>query len=274
MGRNDNITDDYLSINVSERTFDNDISVHLHECYEIEICLSGKGVITINNKEFPINPNTLIFIAPSDSQKYKIDETVKIINITFPPNCIGYSQIQDLLFIDNCFAIPIDDETCTEIVYLIRRIAKECDSKNYMNEKYVSHLMSCLIILLLRLKKDNSSDKKDYIYYPIPIQKAIHYIISNFKEPLTLEGVADFLGMSPGHLSREFHKSVGIGFKDFIIDLRLKRAMQLLICTDESITNIAYYCGFNSTSYFLRIFKKKYDVSPLKYRNSEKNNTL
>ena len=270
LDRNDNTIKDYLSINVSERTFDSDISVHLHECYEIYVCLSGRGVITINSREFPIGPDTLIFINPSDSHSYKINEPIKLINITFPPSCIGYSQIQDLLFVNDCFVIPINNEIRDKIVYLIKKIGKECKSNNYMNERYVSHLMSCLIIIMLRLKKINSPDTNCYISYSIPIQKAVHYIISNFKDPLTLEGVADVLGISPGHLSREFRENVGVGFKDFIISLRLKHAMGLLVYTNETITNIAYYCGFNSTSYFLRIFKKKYNVSPLKYRNSKK----
>ena len=61
-----------------------------------------------------------------------------------------------------------------------------------------------------------------------------------------------------------------MGFKEFLVDLRLKHACQLLVYSNEAITDIAYYCGFNSTSYFLTVFKKRYKMSPLKYRNSEK----
>ena len=95
--------------------------------------------------------------------------------------------------------------------------------------------------------------------------------MSNFKEQITLENTAELIGISPGYLSREFNKTVGIGFKDFLVDLRLKHSTQLILYSNESITDIAYYCGFNSTSYFLRAFKKKYGVSPLVYRKNKEN---
>ena len=271
MDRNKNTSENYFSINVYERNSVSDIPVHWHDYYEIEICLDGEGVMTINNKEFLIKPNTLFFITPSDFHSYKINKELKLINITFPPHCIEYSQIQDLLLLTNCFVCPLKNETLEDIVYMIKQIHTESDQKNYMGKKYISHLMSCLLISLLRLEKNSKKFNSDNINeYPIPVQKAVYHLMANFKEKVTLESVADVVGISPGYLSKEFSKNVGVGFKDFLVDLRLEHACQLLIYSDETITNIAYYCGFNSTSYFLRAFRKKYNNSPLKYRKLSK----
>ena len=103
MDRNKNISENYFSINVYERTSAKNIPVHWHDYYEIEICLGGEGIMTINNKDFPIKRNTLFFITPSDFHSYKITKELKLINLTFPPHCIEYSQIQDLLLLTNYF---------------------------------------------------------------------------------------------------------------------------------------------------------------------------
>ena len=272
MERNTKQSEYFFYINVNERSLTKNILPHSHEYYEVEICLSGEGIMNINNQSFDIKPNTLFFLTPSDFHSYTIKKDIKLLNLTFPPHCIEYSQIQDLLLLTNYFVTNLDNAINERIIYFIKQIYRECTSPKFISKKYISHLMSCVLIDLLRLERDNKVyGAEDKQLYPLPIQKAIYHLMSNFKEQITLENTAELIGISPGYLSREFNKTVGIGFKDFLVDLRLKHSTQLILYSNESITDIAYYCGFNSTSYFLRAFKKKYGVSPLVYRKNKEN---
>lgn len=62
-------------------------------------------------------------------------------------------------------------------------------------------------------------------------------------------------------------KYYGVTVTEFINDLRLNYAANMLKNSNMSILDICYDCGFDNTSYFHRKFKEKYDVTPLKFRN-------
>lgn len=99
------------------------------------------------------------------------------------------------------------------------------------------------------------------------------YLHENYADPdLSLEQSAAELNMDPYVLSREFKKYVGMNYIDYITDLRLERAKNLLITTDRQINEIASLVGYNS-SYFNRLFKKKFGSTPGNFRsqNIERN---
>ena len=62
-----------------------------------------------------------------------------------------------------------------------------------------------------------------------------------------------------------FKRSTGKTLRDFVEDVRLEIAVNLLINTDKTLTEIAYECGFSSQSYFSYAFKKKMNVTPREY---------
>ena len=82
--------------------------------------------------------------------------------------------------------------------------------------------------------------------------------------------VARNLGISPSYLSRLFKKETGICLQDYINDVRLERAANLLIYSEESIPKIAEYVNFPSQSYFGKLFKEKMHMTPRQYRESYK----
>ena len=179
MERITNQSEYFFYINVNERSLSSDVLPHSHEYYEVEICLSGEGIMNINNKTFEIKPNTLFFLTPSDFHSYAIKNEVKLINLTFPPHCIEYSQIQDLLLLTNYFVANLDSATNEKLIYFIKQIHRECTSPKFISKKYISHLMSCVLIDLLRLEKNNKiHDTEDKLVYPLPIQKAIYHMKS------------------------------------------------------------------------------------------------
>ncbi len=105
---------------------------------------------------------------------------------------------------------------------------------------------------------------------PTMVNKARKFIRANaMLENISLEQVAHHCGVSTGHLSRMFHHSTGLTFREYLAQVRVEHARGLLIRTNRNVTEIAYESGFQSLSQFHRVFLKAFGVSPGKLRASK-----
>jgi len=106
-------------------------------------------------------------------------------------------------------------------------------------------------------------------YSPL-IQRTVQYIGNHFTEPITLEGVADVIGVSPVTLSRLMSEELGMGFARTLIDHRIKKAQQLLRQGNLSIKEISIICGYQDPNYFTRLFKSITGMTPREYETHNK----
>jgi two-component system response regulator YesN len=90
----------------------------------------------------------------------------------------------------------------------------------------------------------------------------------NFQRDISLTNVANEVYLSPGYLSILFKKETGMNFSKYLTDYRLRKASYLLTHSNMKIYDIGNFVGFDNTSYFCRLFKNIYGVSPLQYRES------
>lgn len=97
---------------------------------------------------------------------------------------------------------------------------------------------------------------------------AKEYLYSNFDQPISLESLASYACLSVNHLLRTFKLAFGQSPHQFLIDLRLKRAQQLLKTTDYPVNEVVSKVGFECTSSFIRLFKKRMHTTPLIYRQT------
>ena len=88
------------------------------------------------------------------------------------------------------------------------------------------------------------------------IQNICVYLSDHFKEPLTVESVAEKFNRTPNYISAKFKKEVGKSFTDYLVELRIQKATTLLTYTNKSISEIAGEVGFNSYTYFSKTFRK------------------
>ena len=104
--------------------------------------------------------------------------------------------------------------------------------------------------------------------YTIPDKlKQIHeYISENYFRKISLEDLADRFFISKVHLSRENKKIYGITLGNALTNLRLSHAKSMLRFSDDSVDTIALSCGFQDTGYFIKVFKKAENMTPLQYR--------
>ena len=101
------------------------------------------------------------------------------------------------------------------------------------------------------------------------MQEVATYIYTHYNEKLVLEDMAERFNLSRSYLSKKFKSVTGFGFKEYIINVRIKHACELLPNTNKSITTIAFECGFNDSNYFGDAFRRTKGVSPNKYRRNQ-----
>ena len=103
----------------------------------------------------------------------------------------------------------------------------------------------------------------------VTVRKALVYMQLNFARDLTLEEVADHVGVSKSYLSRIFPEYAGEHFSSYLQRLRLERAKELLRDTNERIYEIASKVGFWNSRYFSKVFQDAVGLTPADYRRLE-----
>lgn len=123
--------------------------------------------------------------------------------------------------------------------------------------------MKALIDKFLQADK-NKKTKTDY-------KEILDYMEENYTSvDFTLDVLASHFNINPSHLSSTLKKELGIGFLEYITELRIKKAQDLLINTNMDITEIVPLCGFGSVQTFYRTFRNSSGISPGKYREQHK----
>lgn len=262
----DNLLEKYR-MKVSQRTVTN-VARHWHEFYEIELYLHGTGTMEINGIPYEMRPNTLVMLTPVDFHAFEAlpGESISLLSLTFAPDCLEKSSLGTLMTVSQYLWANSDSRTAERLAYLMHRIRQECEEQGPLSLEYAEQLLNCLLIEFMRQRGESRDNPVSQ-----PVQRAVYYLRTHFREPITLEDTARFAGFSPSHMSRMFREYLGVGLKEYLMRLRLNQAEQLMRLSMESVTDVAEYCGFGSISHFLHVFRDEYGCSPMKYRKRLQN---
>jgi len=105
------------------------------------------------------------------------------------------------------------------------------------------------------------------------ISPAINYIDANYDKPISLADIAKSSNLSVSRLAHIFKEQMGITIIDYLTSVRIERAKQLLLATDQNCTEICFQVGYNNQSYFTRIFKELVGMTPRKFRVANQQRT-
>lgn len=159
-----------------------------------------------------------------------------------------------------CTRAAIDGGVSASIAYRISDYyIQQSDGCNDIAQiiKYRDHAVEELTEQVQRKKARKTSSY---------VEQCKDYVEKHYREKIYLSDIAGTLGLSETYLSRLFKKEAGVRLQDYIVQVRLERAANLLKYSEESISNIAEYVNFPSQSYMGKLFKEKYQLSPKKYR--------
>ncbi len=250
-------------------------NAHFHNAFEIYYLIAGTRKFFIDSEIYNISKGTLVLLERNVMHKteYSSDKLGERTYVLFSDkyynnmvNAFGSEAV------GNCFKrkiFPIPRHRRGYIEGILRQLENEYKNKDEYSQSLMEIYMRELFIFLIRY--DRSMGENDM---PILssgdeiIQSAARYITENYNKNISLSDVAEFVGMSSTYFSKKFKEVTGFGFKEYILNIRMKRACTLLLETRLSVTDIAYETGFNDSNYFGDVFRRMKGISPLKYRKN------
>lgn len=175
-----------------------------------------------------------------------------------PKLCLLFQQMMLYALLNHLFTIG-KHRTLSESVY-DRMIHFDRYFRNYAEAN--TYICECL--LLLQGSADDGAPR-NYAMQAMAILESVGL------QDIRLQEIANQLGVSEAHLSRQFKATYGINFKEYLINVKLQQARIMLSKDDCSLKEICEYIGYEDVKQFSRIFKKYEGITPLQYRSKIKN---
>ena len=233
----------------------------IRDHYLIHYIISGKGYYKIKNTTFTLQAGDSFLVYPNTEVLYFADESDP-----WEYAWVGFTGSDASMILkatDFSPEKPIIRET-PHGSDIHRQILHIYDARGNEFEHAVEMTGRLYTTLALFLK---SSAKKDtQLTSATYVQKSIEYISSNYSYAITVEDIADYVGVSRSHLFRSFESVLGQSPKEYLTDFRMKQACYLLEHSSLSITAIANSLGFDNSLYFSKTFHKQKQMSPKEYR--------
>lgn len=239
---------------------------HMHNHMELFFIVGGKGQFLINDQLYPVDANNLVIINPNI-----LHTEVSLNAQPLEYIVLGVEGIE--LAASNTSDVPfniLNRHESVEISGCLRNIFREMEQKNTGYEDVCQAYMEILIIRLMRTTALAVPSEPHAISTNRQCAAVRRYIDLHFKEPLTLEQLAEEGHMNKYYLSHAFKREYGISPINYMISRRVEESKYLLAETDLSMSQIAQLLGFSSLSYFSQVFRRSQEISPKEYRNSQR----
>ena len=155
--------------------------------------------------------------------------------------------------------------TTPELEYHHQRIFQKIISKKYNSleaDELVIGLLEKVMVLLGSVETPGNIPDKLKQHHLRTVEKARDYILSHFKENISLQQLAQHCLVSPFHFSRIFKTMTKSSPHQYLSSVRLTHAKVLLTETNSPVSAIAYECGFNSPEHFVTAFRQFYRIKP------------
>ena len=234
--------------------------MHWHDFLELEIVIAGSmKYASSNNQVYPLGPGSAHILCMHDCHGLSVLENTTLYCIHINPKLLDGEIMEQLRY--NSFRCDFTPEEMGFIIPQLEILENEAVSGSAFQELRIKSIVTEILILLLRKATSNET-----LYTPQPIQKLTAYINIHFKEDLTLDRIATALSFSPSYLGKLLKKQMGYTFNEYLNVIRLKRACYLLKTTNLPVKEIAFQTGYNSSEYFLYVFRKNMLVTPSQYR--------
>ncbi len=252
---------------------------HFHEEFELVLIDKSSGTQLIGDKVKLFKDGDLFLIGPNIphmfknfDEYYQEEKDASSVFLHFTENFLGEKFIQlpemkavQRLLQKASFALEIHGNTRKRII----RFLKE------MEDQSPSRRMLSLLNILIDLSESDETETLLNASFPVNIinnkdtsriNQVLEYIMQNYQHKIYISEVASQVNMSDAAFSRYFKKHTQINFSQYLTEIRISQACQLLIQGEENITQVGFLCGFDNLSNFYRHFKKVTGKIPKDYQ--------
>lgn len=261
----------FININKSVRHVEwsmNDLHSHSH--YEIYYLYKGKRTFILSDALYRVEAPVIIVIPPYVMHKTEGGPFERY-NIDVSPDYLDQFQQGVLSEKELKIFIPTAEQNIT-----LRSLFRDSEtvSQSQKDSEYrTKTLFSYFILLLEKINEGQSNSATEFDVRVSPlVLKVIDYFNVNYSKQITLDDLEKYFFVSKATLLYNFKKYTNCSPIDFLINLRITKAKQLLASTDKTINEISMLCGFSSPNYFGLLFKQKEKLSPGAYRKYKKEN--
>jgi YesN/AraC family two-component response regulator len=254
-----------------------DFPLHFHEEYELNLILNAKGARRIVGDHIDtIDDSELVFVGANlyhgwfthECKSRIIQEvTIQFNNEILNAQFLSKNQSNYLkkLFEDSKKGILFPLETVSAIKDMILILKDSQGFNSVLNFMQIFHQLSLSPYKTLcnegfQETSPNANSRR--------IKEIFDYMNKNFRNDISLNDISHLVNMHEVSLSRFIKKRTGKNFIDCLNEIRIGQVCRLIIDTTQSISEIAYTCGFNNISYFNRVFKKKKGCTPKEFREN------
>lgn len=248
-----------------------------HGGIEMYYVWAGSGGYLVGDRIYALQPGSLMIIRPYTPHK---------VLQTDPGATIGRHVLiwQEQLLPEGAFApdphplermaggglhIQADDAHRERLERIYADIRDEWVHRRQGFGTMIRSSVQQLLTFAMRLHDETAQETQPPVNpdrVPKEIVYLVQYVGSNFQSPLPLARLAELVHMNPPYLTTLFRKHTGYTLGQFILLKRLHHAKKLLRETDQSVSDIAYDCGFGGVSYFIKRFKEEARLTPEAFR--------
>lgn len=256
------------------------VPIHWHEEMELIVIQKGTGLVSVNFQTETVTSGDIAVILPGQlhSIEQREGESMEYENILFHPSMLVFGQ-QDLCNLQYIqpmtagqlalerFLTPALD-WYPQAARCIREIDRLCSTRPEGYQLGVKGLLFQFLFYLITNKKNRASVSKSTTKSLLKMKTIFKYVEEHYQEPVCIDDMAALTYYSKSHFMKFFKQHMGISFTEYLNDYRLTIAARLLLSSDDPILDIAVQTGFDSLSYFNRLFKRKFKMTPSCYRGS------
>jgi AraC-like DNA-binding protein len=248
---------------------------HYHPEYELTLIFEGRGRRLIGDNHELFQSGDLVLIGPGLPHTWVSDNglkgTCKAIviqfSLDFMERFVGLDELSNIhaLLSLSKQGVSFNQENSPYIKDLI----KNFPAKNGVEK--ITHLLH----ILDELSKLKTTCLASSFYQPLKgnenelrINRVCQFIQKHSSDPLSIHDAAALIHLTPSAFCKFFKRMTGITFSDYVNDIRIANVCNQLMMTDKQVGEIAYENGFETLTYFNRIFLKKKNMRPSIYRKN------
>lgn len=237
---------------------------HWHEHVEMHYILSGSAVFHIDREEYPVQAGDLVIANRNELHAgYSIEMPYDAYLLVFDPSDLSIELGENLLRFQ---PVVGGDEVVRD---LLERIFAEQREAREGYRPLCRALVIQLLVYLCRNYAAESLPAKEMAKRRRELERlqpALDYIERNYWDRISVAQLAEMLCLSPDRLGHLFRDGVGQAPLQYINEIRLRKAMNLLKTEEHTVAEVAQAVGFFDYNHFGRLFRRRYGITPNQVR--------
>ena len=259
---------------------------HAHNFSEMVLVVSGSAEHLSGNECCVIGKGDILCLHPGTVHAYDKCADFKIINVLYDCRALAMPVLDAVHMPSFHRLFPIkevipEEQQNRPVINLLQEdfvtIKEEMEQLkavlDMMRPGCLFHGLAIFMQILshLSLLSGNSIPER---HDAITIDKAIAYMTENCDRPLSIDELLKKSNMSRRNFHRHFRNYTGTSPFEYLIQLRIRKALELLRDTGHTVSEIAQFCGFPDGNYMCRVFRTRYGISPGELRKKLRNSSV